>query len=179
MSDTIDRISHHHGAGSKGMVWAHNTHVGDARATDMAQGGMDNIGQLMRQRHPGQVFLVGFASHAGTVTAADEWGSPEQTMPVPPARQGSHEDLLNQALAGPGILMFGAGRSEGWLTEWRGHRAIGVVYHPDREGGNYVPTRMAGRYDALLWIPQTTALRPLHHEQQPGEPEFETEPTGF
>lgn len=179
MSDTIDRIAVHHGPGSKGLVWAHNTHVGDARATDMAQGGMDNIGQLMRQRHPGEVVLAGFASYTGSVTAADSWGAAEETMPVPAARPGSHEDLLNSALGGPALLLFGSDRSGRWLTEWRGHRAIGVVYDPDHEGGNYVPTRMAGRYDALLWIPQATALRPLHHEQRPGEPELETEPTGF
>jgi erythromycin esterase-like protein len=179
MSDTIDRIAVHHGPGSKGLVWAHNTHVGDARATDMAQGGMDNIGQLMRQRHPGEVFLAGFASYTGSVTAADSWGAAEQTMPVPAARPGSHEDLLNSALGGPALLVFGSDRSGRWLTEWRGHRAIGVVYDPDHEGGNYVPTRMAGRYDALLWIPEATALRPLHHERRPGEPELETEPTGF
>ncbi|MFJ6313885.1 erythromycin esterase family protein [Pseudarthrobacter oxydans] len=179
MSDTIDRIAVHHGPGSKGLVWAHNTHVGDARATDMAQGGMDNIGQLMRQRHPGEVFLAGFASYTGSVTAADSWGAAEQTIPVPAARPGSHEDLLNSALGGPALLVFGNDRSGRWLTEWRGHRAIGVVYDRGHEGGNYVPTRMAGRYDALLWIPEATALRPLHHEQRPGEPELETEPTGF
>lgn len=179
MSDTIDRIAVHHGPGSKGLVWAHNTHVGDARATDMAQGGMDNIGQLMRQRHPGEVFLAGFASYTGSVTAADSWGAAEQTMPVPAARPGSLEDLLNSALGGPALLVFGNDRSGRWLTEWRGHRAIGVVYDRGHEGGNYVPTRMAGRYDALLWIPEATALRPLHHEQRPGEPELETEPTGF
>ena len=179
MSDTIDRIAAHHGPGSKGLVWAHNTHVGDARATDMAQGGMDNIGQLMRLRHPGEVVLAGFASYAGSVTAAEAWGAPEQTMTVPAARQGSHEDLLNNALGEPSLLVFGSNRTGRWLTEWRGHRAIGVVYDPEREAGNYVPTRMAGRYDALLWIPHTTALRPLHHEQKPGEPEFETEPSGF
>ena len=179
MSDTIDRIAAHHGPGSKGLVWAHNTHVGDARATDMAQGGMDNIGQLMRLRHPGEVVLAGFASYAGSVTAAEAWGAAEQTMRVPAARQGSHEDLLNNALGEPSLLVFGSNRTGRWLTEWRGHRAIGVVYDPEREAGNYVPTRMAGRYDALLWLPHTNALRPLHHEQKPGEPEFETEPSGF
>ncbi|MFP5366697.1 MAG: erythromycin esterase family protein [Actinomycetes bacterium] len=179
MSDTIDRIAAHHGPGSKGLVWAHNTHVGDARATDMAQGGMDNIGQLMRLRHPGEVVLAGFASYAGSVTAAEAWGAPEQTMTVPAPRQGSHEDLLNNALGEPSLLVFGSHRTGRWLTEWRGHRAIGVVYDPEREAGNYVPTRMAGRYDALRWIPHTNALRPLHHEQKPGEPEFETEPSGF
>ena len=61
----------------------------------------------------------------------------------------------------------------------RGHRAIGVVYQPEREAGNYVPTRMGDRYDALVWLEQTTASVPLHHEGRPREPEFETEPTGF
>ena len=179
MSDTIDRISRHHGPGSKGLVWAHNTHVGDARATDMAHDGMVNIGQLVRQRHPGEVVLAGFASFAGSVTAAESWGSPEWVMKVPAAVHGSHEDLLNEALGDPSVLVFGADRTGPWLKSWRGHRAIGVVYNPHRERGNYVPTRMGDRYDALFWHPRTEALRPLHHEYQPGEPEFETEPTGF
>lgn len=179
MSDTIDRIAHHHGAGSKGLVWAHNTHVGDARATDMARAGMVNIGQLMRQRHPGEVFLAGFASYSGTVTAAEAWGASEQTMTLPRAVRGSHEDLLNQALSEAAVLAFGAERSGPWLTAPHGHRAVGVVYDPQHEIGNYVPTVMAGRYDTVLWIPRTAALLPLHHEPRPGEPELETEPTGF
>lgn len=179
MSDTIDRVAAHHGPGSKGLVWAHNTHIGDARATDMARGGMVNIGQLMRQRHPGEVLLAGFASYSGSVTAAEAWGASEQIMGVPDALPDSHEDLLNQVLGDAAVLLFGPDRSGPWLTAWHGHRAIGVVYDPRHEAGNYVPTRMAGRYDAVLWFPQTAALRPLHHEQQPGEPELETEPTGF
>lgn len=179
MSDTIDRIAHHHGPGSKGLVWAHNTHIGDARATDMAGAGMVNIGQLMRQRHPGEVVLAGFASYSGSVTAAEAWGASEQIMTMPNALPGSHEDLLNQGLGEAALLMFGPDRTGPWLTARHGHRAIGVVYNPHRETGNYVPTRMAGRYDTVLWFPQTAALRPLHHEQQPGEPELETEPTGF
>ncbi|TQJ59834.1 erythromycin esterase-like protein [Arthrobacter sp. SLBN-83] len=179
MSDTIDRVARHHGPASKGLVWAHNTHVGDARATDMAHDGMVNIGQLVRQRHPGEVVLAGFASYAGSVTAAESWGSPEWVMDVPAAVHGSHEDLLNEALAEPSVLVFGADRTGPWLTSWRGHRAIGVVYNPHRERGNYVPTQMGERYDALFWHPGSEALRPLHHEYQPGEPELETEPTGF
>ncbi|MGX1161279.1 erythromycin esterase-like protein [Arthrobacter sp. SLBN-100] len=178
MSDTIDRLARHHGPGSKGVVWAHNTHIGDARATDMALDGMVNIGQLMRQRHHGSVVL-GFSSFNGSVTAARSWGAPEQAMDVPDALPGSHEDLLHSALEGPSTLVFGAGRADRWLSSWRGHRAIGVVYNPRRERGNYVPTVMGRRYDALLWFPQTSALRPLHHEHLPTEPEFETEPTGF
>jgi len=179
MSDTIDRLARHHGPGSKGLVWAHNTHIGDARATDMALDGMVNIGQLMRLRHHGSVVLVGFASYGGSVTAAPAWGLPEEVMNVPAAVPGSHEDLLHAALESPSTLVFGPDRAGHWLSSWRGHRAIGVVYNPDREKGNYVPTTMGHRYDALLWFPQTTALRPLHHEHLPGEPELETEPTGF
>ncbi|MFJ6078058.1 erythromycin esterase family protein [Pseudarthrobacter sp. NPDC092419] len=179
MSDTIGRLARHHGFGSKGLVWAHNTHVGDARATDMADDGMVNIGQLVRQRHPGTSVLVGFSSFTGSVTAAPAWGSPEQAMDVPRAAPGSHEQILNQALAGPAALVFDSDRSGPWLSSWRGHRAIGVVYNPDRERGNYVPTVMGKRYDAVVWFPRTMALRPLHHEHRPTEPELETEPTGF
>jgi erythromycin esterase-like protein len=77
------------------------------------------------------------------------------------------------------VLVFGADRSAHWLRVWLGHRTIGVVYEPARELGNYVPTRMGDRYDALLWFEQTEALHPLHHESRPIEPELETQPTGF
>ena len=179
MSDTIDRLASHHGPESKGLVWAHNTHVGDARATDMADDGMVNIGQLMRRRHPGSSVLIGFSSFAGTVMAAQAWGSPEEAMDVPEAQYGSHEGLLHQALGGPATMVFGPGPSGPWLSTRRGHRAIGVVYNPRRERGNYVPTVMGQRYDALIWFSQTTALRPLHQERRPSEPELETAPSGF
>ncbi len=146
----------------------------------MAAEGLVNVGQLVRERHGREgVVLVGFASHRGTVLAGAAWGAPETILPVPIALPGSHEDLLHQALGEPSLLVFGEDRSGRWLADWRGHRAIGVVYQPTREVGNYVPTRMGGRYDALLWLEQTDALTPLHHEQRPEEPELETEPTGF
>jgi erythromycin esterase len=180
MADVVDLLAAHHGPGSKGLVWEHNTHIGDARATDMVEDGLVNVGQLLRERHAADgVVLVGFASYAGTVIAAGAWGDPEEVMEVPAARPGSHEDMLHQALGEPAALVFGPDRSGPWLSGRYGHRAIGVVYHPWREAGNYVPTRMGGRYDALLWFQDTAALRPLHHEQPPEEPEFETEPTGF
>jgi erythromycin esterase-like protein len=180
MADTIDRLARHLGPRSKGLVWEHNTHVGDARATDMAREGLVNVGQLVRERHGEEgVSLVGFAGHRGTVLAASSWGAPEEVMTVPPAREGSHEDLLHHSLGRPAVLLFGDDRSGPWLSQWRGHRAIGVVYAPGREHGNYVPTRMGGRYDALLWFERTDALRVLHHEGPPTEPEYETEPTGY
>ena len=180
MADTIDRIAQHLGPRSKGLIWEHNTHVGDARATDMASDGLVNVGQLMRERHADEgVSLVGFASHRGTVLAAAEWGAAERVLPVPDARTGTHEDFLHSALGRPSVLDFGDDRARPWLSARLGHRAIGVVYHPEREFANYVPTIMGGRYDALLWFEETTALSPLHHEPTPDEPEFETEPTGF
>ena len=180
MADTIDRLSHHLGAESRGIIWEHNTHVGDARATDMARDGLVNVGQLLRERHAAEgVTLVGFASHRGTVLAASAWGTPERILELPAARPGSHEDFLHEALGVPAVLDFGEDRTGPWLSTWLGHRAVGVVYNPERERGNYVPTRMGERYDALIWLEETSALRPVHHERPPSEPEFETEPSGF
>lgn len=180
MADTVERIDAHLGTRAKGLVWEHNTHVGDARATAMARDGLVNVGQLLRERHAvNEVALVGFAGHRGTVLAADAWGRPEAILALPPAREGSHEAVLHEALGRPAVLCFPQDRSGPWLSAWLGHRAVGVVYAPEREMGNYVPTRMGGRYDALIWLEDTTALRPLHHEGRPLEAELETEPTGF
>lgn len=180
MADTVERISAHLGPTARGIVWEHNTHIGDARATSMARDGLVNLGQLLRERHSeAEVALVGFAGHRGTVLAAAGWGEPQEVLSVPPAREPSHEALLHQALGRPAALLFPVDRSGPWLSDWLGHRAIGVVYDPDREAGNYVPTCMGQRYDALLWLEETTALAPLHPEGRPIEPELETEPSGF
>jgi erythromycin esterase-like protein len=180
MVATVERIAQHVGPRSKGLVWEHNTHVGDARATDMSRAGMVNVGQLLREGQPdGSVALVGFASHRGTVLAASSWGAPEEAFIVPEAQAGTLEALLHEVLGEPAVLVFPDDRSGPWLSSWLGHRAIGVVYNPHHETGNYVPTRIGGRYDALLWLERTSALRPLHHEPSPTEPELETEPTGF
>ncbi len=164
MADTLDRLMQHHGPGAKGIVWAHNTHVGDARATDMASAGMVNIGQLMRQRHrPEDVVLVGFGSHRGTVIAATQWGMKPQKMGVPSAREGSYEDAFHAAGEEDKLLIFSDSADLAPFLDRLGHRAIGVVYDPEYESyGNYVPTKLAERYDAFLYIDQTEALHPLH-----------------
>ncbi|MUN63948.1 erythromycin esterase family protein [Kocuria sediminis] len=180
MADTAELLSRHHGPRAKGLVWEHNSHVGDARATDMFDAGLVNVGQLLRERHSApEVVLVGMAGWRGTVIAAESWGAAEEVVAVPEARSGSSEDLLHRALGEPAALVFGRDRSGAWLSGRLGHRAVGVVYHPWREAGNYVPTRMGERYDALLWFEETSALRPLGHEPPPEEPELETEPSGF
>jgi erythromycin esterase len=98
MTDTLDRLIAQYGADSKAIVWEHNTHVGDARATDMAADGLVNVGQLVRERHLDDgVVLIGAGSYQGTVIAAEAWGDPAEDMVVPPARPGSHEHLLHEA----------------------------------------------------------------------------------
>ncbi len=164
MTDTLDRLMRHHGPNAKVIIWEHNTHIGDARYTDMADEGMFNVGQLVRERHLSDgVYLVGFASYKGTVIAAKDWEAPMERMRVPPARDGSWEDVLRRAGTANKLLLLNAARkSECFLAE-RGHRAIGVVYHPEYEQfGNYVPTVLPYRYDALCYIDESQALHPLH-----------------
>ncbi|ASW56530.1 erythromycin esterase family protein [Plantactinospora sp. KBS50] len=179
MADTLDRLLHRYGPDARAVVWAHNTHVGDARATDMAGGGMVNVGQLARQRHgTDDVVLVGFGTWAGTVIAAPSWGAPPEAMTLPPARDGSVEQQLHERLPERALLVFDAAdRTRGWLAGDLDHRAVGVVYDPSFEAwGNYVPTRLAQRYDAFLWCDQTTALHPLAATRRAGE--LETYPSG-
>lgn len=177
MADTLDRLMRHHGPEAKAIVWEHNTHIGDARFTDMADEGMVNIGELARRRHgKNSVVLVGFGSHRGSVIAGREWDAPMERMRVPAGRSGSWEDVLHRAGPSDKLLIFEGG--EAALEEPHGHRAIGVVYHPDYEQyGNYVPTVLPRRYDAFVYIDESHALHPLHlratHEEVP-----ETYPTG-
>lgn len=179
MAETLDRLLAYYGPGAKGVVWAHNTHVGDARATDMADAGEVNIGQLGRDRYgPRDVVLVGFGCHRGTVVAGEAWGAPMQVMPVPAARSGSLEDVLHDSAPERALFVFPEQRSGDLLTDWLGHRAIGVVYHPERERwGNYVPTQLGGRYDAFVWVDQTRGVRPLR-TREIAVAEQETYPAG-
>jgi erythromycin esterase-like protein len=164
MTDTLERLMRHHGPSAKAIVWEHNTHIGDARFTDMADEGMVNVGQLVRERHSREgVFLVGFGSNRGSVIAAKDWEAPMKKMRLPPARVGSWEDILHQADSSNKLLLLEQVRNRDEFNTERGHRAIGVVYHPEYEQfGNYVPTVLPQRYDAFCYIDETRALHPLH-----------------
>jgi erythromycin esterase-like protein len=180
MNETLERLMKHHGPEAKAIVWAHNTHLGDARYTDMAAEGMFNLGQLVREGHADKdVVLVGFGSHHGSVIAAVEWEAPMERMAVPIARAGCWEDILDQ-VGHDQLLLLDEARESDELLEERGHRAIGVVYHPEFERyGNYVPTVLPKRYDAFLFIDETHALRPLHDVKVREEGEVpETYPSG-
>jgi erythromycin esterase-like protein len=180
MTETLERLLALHGPRAKAVVWEHNTHVGDARATDMARAGMVNVGQLARERWGDEVVIAGFASHRGSVIAGSQWGAPMQRMRVPEAREGSWEAVLHAAAADDRLLLTDRLDEVPGALEPRGHRAIGVVYHPGRERmGNYVPTVLPYRYDAVLHVDETHALRPLHMPARTdGEPP-ETFPSGM
>lgn len=161
MVEALGFIAAHYGAVSKGVIWEHNTHIGDARATDMAEENMVNVGQLTREIYgPDQVYAIGFGTHRGTVIAADRWGEEMEVMPVPEAMPGSWEDMLHQAGAFNQYILFNP-ENQDLFRETVGHRAIGVVYHPGRERfGNYVPSRLSERYNAFIHIDKTHALSP-------------------
>jgi len=184
MNDTLERLITFHGNRAKAIVWEHNTHIGDARFTDMAQAGMVNVGQLVRQGHERDgVVLVGFGTHRGTVIAAGEWGLPMRRLPVPEARSGSYEDVLHHAGLARCALLFDDDfdrSAAAALAEPRGHRAIGVVYDPHRERwGNYVPTVLPRRYDAFIYLDETRALDPLHVVEHADGEVPETYPSGM
>ena len=164
MHQTAQRLLERHGDGSRGIVWAHNTHIGDARATAMAARREVNIGHLARESlGRDAVFSLGFATHRGRVIAGREWGGPRAEMEIPPGAPGSLEALLNDRFPA-GTLLRTGGAPESARTDTIPHRAIGVIYQPENEAGNYVPTRPADRYDAMIFIPETRALSPLDDE---------------
>jgi erythromycin esterase len=165
MADTLERLLTFHGGHAKAIIWAHNTHNGDARATDMAGAGMFNIGELARTEFGEKdVVLVGFGSYKGTVMAGRQWGAPMQIMNMPQAQKGSWEYLLNKAGNQDKLLLMQDFANNDMMMETHiGHRAIGVVYDPVYEQfGNYVPTILPLRYDAFIYLDETKALNPLH-----------------
>ncbi|GAA0535996.1 erythromycin esterase family protein [Chitinophaga japonensis] len=162
MMETLERLLLFHGPLAKGIVWAHNTHIGDARATDMARAGMVNIGQLARDEYgEANVYLAGFGGYQGAVIAGSAWGAPMREMEMPPAREGSIEEVLHREPGSDCYLLFT--EEPGRVFRQRtGHRAIGVVYDPERESGNYVPSVLSERYNAFIYLDQTSALHPFH-----------------
>lgn len=161
MVSALEKVVHAHGEGAKAIIWEHNTHIGDARATDMVDEGMINVGQILREKYGQQVYAVGFGTHHGTVIASDQWGGAVEVMEVPDAQAGSWEEALHQAGAFDKYILFHK-ENEREFECVLGHRAIGVVYDPELEHlGNYVPSFVARRYDSFIYINETTALSPI------------------
>ncbi|HYF67549.1 MAG TPA: erythromycin esterase family protein [Ohtaekwangia sp.] len=179
MMSTLNALMRFHGKNAKAIVWAHNTHVGDARYTDMRKDGMFNVGQLARQQHEKEgVYIVGFASYQGSVIAASSWGAPMQKMTLPSAIEGSIEHIVHSDSAEDKLVLFENDHALTRFNHYLGHRAVGVVYHPEYERGNYVPTMLPSRYDSLIYLDETRALHPLHLKPS-GHQMPETYPFGF
>jgi erythromycin esterase-like protein len=166
MADTLDHLmaylDRQLGA-ARIVVWEHNSHIGDARATQMGERGELNLGQLMRERHRGDVVLVGFTTYDGTVTAASSWGAPPRRMRVRPAMAGSYEAVLHEAGIPSFILCpLDAGTSGDALDDARLERAIGVIYRPETERQSHMfASRITRQFDALIHIDRTRAVEPL------------------
>ena len=163
MADTLDALRHYPGPGSKIVVWAHNSHLGDARATEMGQRGELNLGQLARQRYGKEVSLVGFTTYTGTVTAASGWDNPAERKHVNPALPGSYEALFHETDIPNFLLVLKENEKvRSLLQEARLERAIGVIYLPRSERvSHYFHAQLPDQLDAVLHFDETRAVEPL------------------
>ncbi len=163
MTQTLERLLDFHGPKSKAIVWEHNTHIGDARATDMKDSGLFNVGQRVREKWgTDDSVAVGFGSYKGSVIAGEAWDAPMKKMKVPEARSDSWEYLLHQASSMDKLIISQDLNEIEPLHQPMNHRAIGVVYNPNTDYfGNYVPSVMPDRYDAFIYLDKTTALHPI------------------
>lgn len=175
MFETLRAIIAHRGFGTKAVIWAHNSHIGNAAATAMGWQGQFNIGELARVAYGDGAVLVGFGTDTGTVAAASDWGADMEIKTVRPARLDSYEHVFRRT---------GIARS---LTDWRGpgrtalrrilqeprlERAIGVVYRPDTElSSHYFEAVLSEQFDCWVWFENTSAVTPLGHEKPHGAPE--------
>ncbi|HEX7017619.1 MAG TPA: erythromycin esterase family protein [Patescibacteria group bacterium] len=178
MAQVLDNLLTFHGPKSKALVWEHNTHIGDARYTDMVRDGMVNVGQLARERYGQEnVYLIGLGAYSGTLIAAEAWGLPPREMRMPDSLWASWEAQFHEVGEYDRFILMSEVKDHLSFQQWRGQRAVGVVYNPRREIGNYVPTILGKRYDAYVYIDRSQALEPLYVE---AEPEYtpETFPTG-
>jgi erythromycin esterase-like protein len=135
------------------VVWAHNSHLGDARATQMSAGGELNLGQLARERFGSAAFLIGFTTHEGTVTAAHNWDEPSGRRHVRPSLAGSYERLFHDTGLDQFLLLLRDGPARDALRDERLERAIGVIYRPETErGSHYFRARLSQQFDAVIHI---------------------------
>ncbi|MBW4490377.1 MAG: erythromycin esterase family protein [Trichocoleus desertorum ATA4-8-CV12] len=170
MAETVEHLSDHlsqPNQPAKIVVWAHNSHLGDARATDMGEAGEWNVGQLVRERYGQDAVLVGFSTYTGTVTAANDWDGPAELKQVRPALPGSYEALFHET----GLPRFWLNLRQdnpaiAQLQEPRLERAIGVIYRPRSErSSHYFHTQLPSQFDAIIHIDDTHAVQPLDRDE--------------
>jgi erythromycin esterase-like protein/predicted phosphoribosyltransferase len=166
MAETLDALVTHlgrKGRPAKLAVWEHNSHLGDARATEMGQRGELNVGQLTREKYGHEAVLVGFTTHHGTVTAASDWGKPAERKRVRPALAGSYEALFHTTGRDRFLLIPNDSDAMAQqLSAPRLERAIGVIYRPETERqSHYFRARLTDQFDAVLHFDETRAVKPL------------------
>ena len=177
MFETLCQILEAKGPRSKAVVWAHNSHIGNAAFTEMGMArGELNIGQLCKERFGDQARLIGFGTHSGTVAAADDWDEPMRLKRVRPSLPGTHEQISHDS----GVPRFLLDLRENEmderlvdaLAEPRLERFIGVIYRPETERwSHYSEAILPRQFDAWVWFDETKAVTPLPGEQRPGEEE--------
>lgn len=166
MAETLDALVGHlgrKGGRAKIAVWEHNSHLGDARATEMGQRGELNVGQLTREKYADEAALIGFTTHHGTVTAASDWGKSAERKRVRPALAGSYEALFHAAGRDRFLLVVNdSDMIAQQLRNPRLERAIGVIYRPETERqSHYFWARLPDQFDAVLHFDETRAVKPL------------------
>ena len=177
MFETLAQILDAKGPESKAIVWAHNSHIGNAAHTDMGwRRDEHNVGQLTKEHFGEEARLIGFGTHAGTVAAADDWDEPMKVKRVRPALPESFERMAHDSGIGRFLLDLREGaadeRLRNHLSEPRLERYIGVIYRPETERwSHYSEASLAKQYDAWVWFDETSAVTPLPGEQRPGEEE--------
>jgi erythromycin esterase-like protein len=183
MMETLEALRRHTqqtSGSARVVVWAHNSHLGDARATDMGDMGELNLGQLVRQSHGSHAFLIGFTTHDGTVTAASNWDQPAHRKRVRPSLAGSYERLFHDAGIDRFLLLLREGAVREALRDRRLERAIGVIYRPQSERlSHYFRARLPEQFDAVLHIDRTEALEPLESWAHDEGDVPETYPSGL
>jgi protein-L-isoaspartate(D-aspartate) O-methyltransferase len=174
MFETLTALLNFHGPQSKGIVWAHNSHVGDALATEMSARGEHNIGQLCRSAYGQETYLIGFGTHAGTVAAASDWDGPLEIKAVQPSRRDSYEGLCHATGIRHFMLPLRAAPEDvkTQLETARLQRAIGVIYRPETElMSHYFSTVLTRQFDEYIWFDNTEAVHPLQTAELKGQPD--------
>ncbi len=182
MAQTLGALARHlerrHGA-ARVVVWAHNSHLGDARATEMGRRGELNLGELVRERHAHACVNVGFSTYMGTVTAASDWDAPAETKRVRPGLPSSYEDLFHSTGSPRFMLLLQARGLPEEVHAERLQRAIGVIYRPETERqSHYFHAHLVEQFDYMIHIDETRALRPLERVARHTVEPPETYPTG-
>jgi protein-L-isoaspartate(D-aspartate) O-methyltransferase len=175
MFDTLTSLLEFHGPNSKGIVWAHNSHVGDSAATEMSSRGEFNIGHLCRQHFGDAAYAIGFGTHGGTVAAASDWDGPMLYKTVNPSLAGSYERLCHETHIAQFLLPLrqpAADPLRKGLLRSRLERAIGVIYRPETElQSHYFKAVLPRQFDEYVWFDQTRAVSPLRTEHLKGLPD--------